>query len=113
MDLTVESVDDGAVRVALAGRLDTVGVDQVETRFNAAAVADARHALIDMAAVDFISSMGVRLLITAARAKASRGGRMALFGLQPVVQETLGIVALDQIIPIGTDLADARARIAG
>ena len=113
MELKVEALDDGAVCVALSGRLDTVGVDQVETRFNAVAVADARDALIDMSGVEFVSSMGVRLLITAARAKAQRGRRLALFGLTPVVQQTLDMVALDQIIPIGSDLAEARTRLAG
>ena len=109
MDLQVEALDDRAIRLVLSGRLDTVGVDQIETRFNASAVADPRHALVDLSGVEFVSSMGVRLLITAARAKAGRGGRLVLAAPQPVVRETLEMVALDQIIPIAADQAEARA----
>lgn len=113
MELQVEVLDDRAVRLALQGRLDTVGVDRIETRFNAAAVADPRHVLVDLAGVEFISSMGVRLLITAARAKAGRGGRMVLFAPTPVVRETLDMVALDQIIPIAESPDEARALAEG
>lgn len=107
MDLNTETLTSDAICITLAGRLDTPGVDRVETRFNAAAVANNQNAAIDLSAVSFVSSMGVRMLIGAARAMQQRGHRMVLFGAPPLVQETLDNVALDQLIPLVADRAAA------
>jgi anti-anti-sigma factor len=113
MDMNVEADTGGALVVALQGRLDTVGVDQVETRFSAAVAAGARDALVDLSQVSFLSSMGVRLIITAARAQRQSGHRMVLFGAQPVVQATLETVALDLIVPVVASRAEAQQRLGG
>lgn len=103
MDIHIEDLGQDVSCIALAGRLDTPGVDSVETRFNAAAVAAGRDALVDLAGVSFVSSMGVRMLITAARMLQQRGRCLVLFGALPLVQETLENVAIDQIIPLAQD----------
>ncbi len=113
MDLSVGELDGGALCVALQGRLDTVGVDHVESRFAAAVASADRDAAVDLGAVSFLSSMGVRMIIAAARAQRARGRMLVLFGAQPLVQSTLLMVALDQIIPILPDRAAAQARLAG
>lgn len=112
MELNVEDVGNNTVRVQLVGRLDTVGVDQVETRFGAAVASSGCDAVIDLSGVTFVSSMGVRLLITAARSQRVRGHRMVLCAAQPGVEETLQMVALDQIIPIAPSEAAALALLA-
>lgn len=53
MEMTVEPIGEGVVRVALRGRLDTPGVD-------------------------FAGSMTIRMFMTIARALARKGGRIAL-----------------------------------
>jgi anti-anti-sigma factor len=112
MDISAETLPDDTVRARLVGRLDTVGVDRVETRFNAAVTASGKDAILDLSGVSFVSSMGVRLLITAARVQRSRGRRLVLYGATPVVAETLAMVALDQILPIVADEAAARQQLA-
>jgi anti-anti-sigma factor len=113
MELSVGELTGGALCVALVGRLDTAGVDKVEARFAAAVAASERDAAIDLGGVSFLSSMGVRMIIATARAQRARGHTMVLFGAQPLVQSTLLMVALDQIIPILPDRASAQARLAG
>jgi len=100
MELSVKDVADGVVCIELNGRLDTLGVDRVETRFTAASVASHKHALVDLSAVSFISSMGVRMLVAAARAMQQGGHRLALFGAPGLVLETLENVALDRLMPL-------------
>lgn len=100
MELSVTDVAQDVVCIGLNGRLDTLGVDRVETRFNAAVVASQKHALIDLSAVSFVSSMGVRMLVAAARAMQRGGHRLALFGAPPLVLETLENVALDKLMPL-------------
>jgi anti-sigma B factor antagonist len=113
MELTADTLPEGIVRARLTGRLDTVGVDQVETRFNGAVTAADRDAIVDLAGVSFVSSMGVRLLITAARTQRSRNRRIVLYGATPLVASTLAMVALEQIVPIVGDEAAALRTLAG
>ena len=113
MEMTVGELGDGALCVALRGRLDTVGVDHVESRFLAEVTGSGRNAALDLGAVTFLSSMGVRMIIATARALKAQDRKLVLFGAQPLVLSTLRMVALDQIIPIVADRGQAQARLAG
>ena len=43
-----------ACKIALQGALDTLGVDQIETRFTASIVSSGKHALVDLSGVIFL-----------------------------------------------------------
>jgi anti-sigma B factor antagonist len=106
--MQLEMTDLGtAAKVALHGRLDTPGVDQIETRFTASVVAGGRNALVDLSAVSFVSSMGIRMLLTAARSLGQKKAKMVLVGVQPIVRESFEHVGLPDIIPIAADDAQA------
>jgi anti-anti-sigma factor len=112
MDMQIERLDDDVVKVGLAGRLDAAGADQIGTRFTAAAAGSAGlRVIIDLSGVDFLASMGIRLLISSARAQHGKGGRLVLFGARPLVAEVLEQAAIDQIIPTVSPEADALARL--
>ena len=98
--------------VRLAGRLDAPGADRIDIKFTAVVVARGHDAIIDLSGVTFIASMGLRLLISTARALALKKRTMVLFGAAEMVQEVLDDAAIDQIIPIVATEADALARIA-
>lgn len=112
MDMSVEEFAGGALCVVLQGRLDTVGVDKVEARFTDTVLGVDRDAAVDLGAVSFLASMGVRLIIATARAQRARGRNLVLFGARAQVQSTLQMVALDQIIPVLPDREQALARLA-
>ncbi len=63
-------------RVVLVGRLDTAGVDVVETRFGAAIVPNGKDTIVDLSGVTFLASMGIRMLISTTRALSRKGGRL-------------------------------------
>ncbi len=100
MQMSVTETADTAVEVGLTGRLDAAGVDAVETRFNAAAIASGRHALVDLTEVEFVSSMGVRMLLTAAKAMKSRQRRFLLVVPGGPVRDMLETAAIDTLIPM-------------
>lgn len=108
MDLQSDDLSPRVTRVTLNGRLDTLGVDQVEARFNAAAVSRGLDVLVDLSGVSFVSSMGIRMLVGAARALRLREARMVLCAAQPLVQETLQSMAIDSLIPLTQTEAEAR-----
>jgi anti-anti-sigma factor len=113
MEMHISELPAGVTCVALNGRLDAPGADAIGLRFTAAAAAEARPVVVDLSGVSFIASMGIRLLISAARALHLKGGKMALYGAQPLVQGVLDDAALDQIIPVEPTQADALAALAG
>ena len=112
MNMTVGELGNGALCLALEGRLDTAGVDRVEKSFTAAVTAQDRDAAVDLAGVAFLASMGVRMIIATARAQRARGRKLVLFAPRPLVRQTLEMVALDQIIPVLADRAAAEASLA-
>jgi anti-anti-sigma factor len=101
-----------ACKLSLHGRLDTAGVDAVETRFLATVVSGGRDALIDLSDVPLITSMGIRMLITAARGMSQRKTRLVLFAAQDLVREALETAAVDTLIALVPSEAEA-LQIAG
>ena len=99
------------VKVTLIGRLDTAGVDGIETRFLAALIPNANNAVIDMTQVDFMTSMGIRMLVSAARSLNMRQARLALFGVQDQVKQVLEMVSIQQLIPVCDSEANSLAAI--
>jgi anti-anti-sigma factor len=111
MDMVV--VDDaGAPRhLVLTGRLDAAGTEKVEVVFGAQVRAAKGHVLVDMTGVTFVGSLGIRMLIAAARTADRAGRKVAIFGVQPAVAEVFSTIALDDLIPVLPDAAAARAQI--
>ncbi|MBU6260399.1 MAG: STAS domain-containing protein [Burkholderiales bacterium] len=97
--------------VKLSGRLDAAGAESIALRFTAGVVAAARPAVVDLAEVGFVASMGLRLFISSARALGQKGHRLALFGAVGMVQEVLVDAAIDQILPITETLEQAIAAV--
>jgi anti-anti-sigma factor len=109
VEMNVKDAADGIVDIALVGRLDTPGVAGVELNFTAALVPRAARAIIDMSKVEFIGSMGIRMLISVARSLSKKQGKLVLYGPQPLVNEVFKMVSLAEIIPVQPDAASALA----
>lgn len=108
----VVEIDGQAQKIVLAGRLDTGTVGQVETPFTATLAASGKSAVLDLTGLDFLSSLGIRLLLLGARVVSRRGGKVVLFGAQPMVAEVLTAMALDQVLPLVATEEEALARLA-
>jgi len=106
MDMVVSEPETGVTCIRLNGRLDATGADRIDLRFTSHAAAGTHHAVVDLTGVSFVASMGLRLLISAARAIHIKGRQMVLFGATGPVREVLEQTAIDQIIP----LVDSEAR---
>jgi anti-anti-sigma factor len=62
---------------------------------------DGKRALVlDFAGVEYISSMGLRVLMIAAKQMRSRQARIAVAELQPVVQEIFDIARFNNVVEI-------------
>jgi len=111
VEMTVTSLGERLLKIGLQGRLDSPGVDKVETQFIAHLMPGANNAVIDLSSVDFVSSMGIRMLVSAAKGLRSRQAKLALFGVQPRVLQVFEAVALQQIVPICATEAEALSAV--
>lgn len=113
MELEAWDLHEGVSAVRLKGRLDVAGAASVETRMLAATVAKGRPAVVDLSEVEFIASMGIGLLIAAAKGLALRQCRIAVYGARPLVRDVLENTAIDQVVAVCDTPEDALKRVRG
>ena len=112
--MDVQHTDVGDVRkVILAGRLDSAGVDLIELRFGAVVVPAGKNTVVDMSEVSFMASLGVRMLLSTARALSRKGAKLALFGATPAVMEVIETMGFNDIVPVAPSELEALAFVAG
>lgn len=103
---------DGDIRlIKLVGALDMTGTYSIEVAFVRQCDGDNVHVIVDLSKVNYLSSIGIPMLINTAKAVAGRGGKLVLLSPQQNVSDVLDIVGIQQIIPVYTDLATAKASL--
>jgi anti-sigma B factor antagonist len=113
MQLQLTDAGDGVLNILLAGRLDTPGVDRIETPLTAQLVPSAARAMIDLSQVTFVGSGGIRMFITIARALGRKGGKLVLYGAQPLVAQVFETTSLNAIVPVRADASAAAQAVRG
>lgn len=91
LEITVEQQPEGRVRVALLGRLDTQTYAQCEQRLQPLLTPATRVLVFDMAKLDYLSSMGLRVLMKTNKTLAAHGGKCLLTQLQPPIRTVIDI----------------------
>lgn len=98
---------DGVVQITLSGRMDMLGVEDVSGPFNDAIGERKALVAVDLSQVDFMASVGLRLLFANARNLHQHGGKMALAAAQPAVQDVLDASGVPKVIPVYATMNDA------
>lgn len=111
MQMHISPVDERVVKVTLSGRLDTQGVDSIETEFVAALVSPAKHVVVDLSEVSFVASMGIRLLVSTAQRLKQERAILAIYGAPALVRQVFDAVSLHKILPICSTEAEAVAAV--
>ncbi|NUP98867.1 MAG: STAS domain-containing protein [Armatimonadetes bacterium] len=97
--------NDAVAVVAVSGRIDAYTAPEVEERLMEA-VRSGRGVVVDLSATDYVSSAGLRVLITLAKRSMSDGFAMRLSGLQEAVREVFEIAGFTKLFEI-RDTRDA------
>jgi anti-anti-sigma factor len=92
----------------ITGRLDASTVSILERAILRAFTLGARVIIIDMGEVTYISSSGLRVLLTARRQARERGGDLLLCSLSPNVRDVLDMVGFTVLFSIQGTLDDAK-----
>jgi anti-sigma B factor antagonist len=95
MPLTIRSTEKlpGIFILYPEGRLDSESYTLLEKKIDyLLTLGQAKHLTLDMNGVDYISSMGVRVVIKAHKDLKQRGGQFSLMNLQPQVSKVFEII---------------------
>lgn len=101
------------VQLKLVGRLDIVGTEAISNKFTFATAVRPAKIIVDLSGVTFLASIGIRLLLTSAKAQATRGGKMILAAPQPLVRQVMETAGIDQLLGLVEDVETARASFGG
>jgi anti-anti-sigma factor len=108
MELHYSELENNIRLIKLVGDLDILGVGEIETQFTGYCAGENPRVLVDLSGVDFLASIGIRLLTLNAKSILSRGGRMVLLSPTPDVRSVLEITGIPAIIPIYDGLESAQ-----
>jgi anti-sigma B factor antagonist len=92
LSVTSKQKMDGVYIISPTGRLDTSSYQALEERVDVV-LREKPHTLVfDMAALDYISSMGVRVIAKAQKSMKAYDGKVVLLNLQPQIQKVFDII---------------------
>ena len=103
-DINYVDVSENFRRISISGRLDILGSDSIALKFTSLSVATGQRVIVDLTAVSFLASIGIRSIISNAKALQQRGGKMVLFvGDNSAIIKTLETTGVDTLIPMFKD----------
>jgi anti-sigma B factor antagonist len=114
MSISHSDLGENLRRIVISGRLDIPGTDSVAERLMELAAAPKKGVVVDLSAVKFLASIGIRALITSAKAVQKRGGKMVLVvNDSSTVMLSLEATGVSELIPVFKSVSDAeRAAVA-
>lgn len=107
MELQTQQLANGITKINLAGRMDSAGAQGIDLQFTTLTATKKAAIVVDLSEVSFLASIGIRTLITNARALQRRGGKMVLLSPKPIVDEVLKAAGITSIIEILDNLQSA------
>ena len=95
-----KQLDNGCLTLVLQGRLDTTTAPQLESELKAA-LDQADTLVLDFEKLEYISSAGLRVLLSAQKVMAKKGG-MTIRHVNDVIMEIFEVTGFIDILNIET-----------
>ena len=103
----------GAAHLAnVIGRVDSATAGELEKSLAPLFDIPGRHAIINLSALDYISSAGLRIILMSAKRAKQIKIRLILCGMTPSVREVFEISGFLKILEVANDPASAQALLA-
>lgn len=95
--------------IRLSGRIDATTAPGMEEELSSGIEEGTRAMIIDLEAVEYMSSAGLRVLLSALKKMRLVGGEMRLSSLQPHVREVFEMTGFSRLFTICADIGDAQS----
>ncbi|MBO4300187.1 MAG: STAS domain-containing protein [Desulfovibrio sp.] len=102
MDITATQDNECAI-LALSGRMDATTAIEFDNAAQAAMNDGLTRILVDMKDLVYMSSAGLRSLLSLAKTMKIKQGRLCFCCLQPMVAEVFRISGFDRMLSVHTD----------
>jgi anti-anti-sigma factor len=112
MDILQESLSSRVDRIAPQGRLDAVTVPSLEAVFEHSISSGRVRLVVDLGAVNYISSSGLRALLSVRRQAQANGGDVVLCGMNSRVREVFEMIGFDKLFRVFDRVDEAAAALA-
>lgn len=86
--------------VSLAGQLDTLTAAEFEKEVAGLVNGEDKHILLDCSGLSYVSSAGLRLLLTLQKGMKAKAGTLALEKVQPDVMDIFKVTGFASILTI-------------
>ena len=97
--MTINKILNGnTLEIALEGRLDTMTAPELEAELNQS-LEGADSLVLDFSKLDYISSAGLRVLLSAHKAMSAKGG-MKVTHVNEIIQEVFDVTGFSDILTI-------------
>ena len=110
MDVAAERQDD-VLSVLVSGRIDGSNAAAFEETIRAAIAESDRAVIMDFEKLSYISSAGLRVLLTIAKNLSGRDAKLALCAMSDQIREVFETSGFDKIIPVHPSKAEALASL--
>ncbi len=96
MEISKRTEGDKTI-IEVTGRVDTTTAPELEAGLK---LGGSETLTLDLSGVPYMSSAGLRCLLTAQKTMMAGGGSMTVTGVQPAVREVLDITGFSSILTI-------------
>lgn len=99
MEITTRDYNRFSI-IRVTGRVDASNYHELEGRLKEYADSDRVHLVLELDGTDYLSSAGVRVLISTQKALKPRGGKLILAQPSARVKDVLELAGLEPLFPI-------------
>ena len=109
LDIQILPAAKGSQRVALAGRLDTNTYEDLDEKLTPLLTRNLQTLVLDLGALEYISSAGIRSIFKARKALGGHGGKVLVVNPQAQIQKVFDVVKAVPMNEIFSSTAEADA----
>ena len=95
-----ESKQGNVTIMQIQGKLDSMNSPELDKRLTSLVESGIRQIALDLAGIDYVSSAGLRVFLSAAKRLKQAQGKLALANLSAQVQQIFDIAGFESILPI-------------
>jgi len=110
---TVQTDLSDAQLLTLTGRLDAEAAPEFEQRCARLIEGQSRTLIVNVGALDYLSSAGLRVLLITGKALQRQNGRLVLVASAGPVRQIVELAGFDKIFPLCTTVDEAAKQTAG
>jgi anti-sigma B factor antagonist len=105
MDININKNSDGITVVEMAGDIDASTASQVQEKVLGAAEEKSKI-LMDMTNVPYMSSAGLRMLLSVYRQVTGKEGKLVIVGLSEEIEETMDVTGFLDFFTVRKTIAE-------